>query len=384
MPRLILIVLCVGILLPWTAQALEPTTVSVEGVVAITENSEGYLRERALRVALEQAVFEVARLFLSPDSVEFDEERVREALSPRAPSFVLTYRVEGTPRRRTSRLDPSVKEYVLGLTATVDAAPVRAELRSLGLLRSASDRPSVVVHVVAAPPIFSGAGSLLSAFERYVGERLRDEDFVVVEPALRPGAESRVRSALDLAGGVGADLGLDLVVSWTERRLSARVNGGIAEVRGTARRARDGFEVASARFEAPAYHPDLDEAFVRAVEAVQVQLVENLILQLSRNWGAMAQDDEPVTLQLFNVSSYVQVEAVQDTLRNVLGASGARLQGLGPYHAELLVEGPLSAGALQDRLAAVTFDGFRLEPVRVERDRVDLRVVAPEPAEARP
>jgi hypothetical protein len=382
--RLAPVVLCLGMLLPWMARALEPTTVSVEGVVAITEESEGYLRERALRVALEEAVFEVARLFLSPDSVEFDEERVREALSPRAPSFVLTYRVEGTPRRRISRLDPSVQEYVLGLTATVDAAPVRGELRSLGLLRSAGDRPSVVVYVVAAPPIFSGAGSLLSAFERYVGERLRGEGFVVVEPSLRPGAESRSRSALDLARSVGADLGLDLVVSWTERRLSARVNGGIAEARGTARRARDGFEVASARFDAPAYHPDLDEAFVRAVEAVQVQLLENLIQQLGRNWGAMAQDDEPVTLQLSNVSSYVQIEAVQDRLKNVLGASEARLQGLGPYHAELLVEGPLSAGALQDRLAAVAFDGFRLEPVQVERDRVDLRVVPSEPEEGGP
>jgi len=383
-PRLTTVALWLGMLLPWTAQALEPTTVSVEGVVAITEQSEGNLRERALRVALEEAVFEVARRFLSPDSIEFDEERVREALSPRAPSFVLTYRVDGTPQRRVSRLDPSVQEYVLGLTATVDAASVRGELRSAGLLRSSIDRPSVVLHVVTVPPIFPGASSLLSAFERYVGERLREEEFVVVEPALRPGTEPEVRSAAELARGVGADLGLDLVVSWSERRLSERINGGIAEIRATARRARDGSEVASARFDAPAYHADVDEAFVRAVEAVQVQLVENLILQLNRNWDAMAQEDEPVTLQLLNVSSYMQIEAVQTTLKNVLGAAEARIQGFGPYHAELLVEGPLSAGALQDRLAAIVFDGFRLEPVQVERDRVDLRVVPSEPADAGP
>jgi hypothetical protein len=46
----------------------------------------------------------------------------------------------------------------------------------------------------------------------------------------------------------------------------------------------------------------------------------------------------------------------------------------------LLFEGPLSAGALQDRLAAVAFEGFRLEPVRVRRDRVELRVARREPA----
>ena len=123
MPRVTALAFCVAVLLPWMAEALEPTTVTVDGAVVVTEKTEGNLRERALRVALEEAVFEVARLFQTPDSLEFDEERVREALSPRAPAFVLTYRLDGVPRRRVSRLDPSVEEYVLGRTATVDAAP---------------------------------------------------------------------------------------------------------------------------------------------------------------------------------------------------------------------------------------------------------------------
>ena len=44
------------------------------------------------------------------------------------------------------------------------------------------------------------------------------------------------------------------------------------------------------------------------------------------------------------------------------------------------VEISLSPGALQDRLATVLFDGFRLEPVETGRDRVELRVEPiPEP-----
>ncbi len=63
-------------------------------------------------------------------------------------------------------------------------------------------------------------------------------------------------------------------------------------------------------------------------------------------------------------------------LSDVLGAREAHVVALGPRSAELVVEGPLSAGALQDRLAAVPFEGFRLEPVRVRRDRVELRVAS--------
>jgi hypothetical protein len=73
---------------------------------------------------------------------------------------------------------------------------------------------------------------------------------------------------------------------------------------------------------------------------------------------------------------------VRKLLSDVLGARKAQIRFLGPRSAELLFEGPLSAGALQERLAAVPFEGFRLEPVQVRRDRVELRVArreAPSP-----
>jgi len=139
-------------------------------------------------------------------------------------------------------------------------------------------------------------------------------------------------------------------------------------------RADDGSEVALARFEAPAYHADPDEAFARALEAVQAQVAQNLALQLRRNWRVLAKETGPVELRLLNATSLVQVNAVRETLRNVLGAEEVTLVTLAPWIAEMRVTGPLSPGALQDRLVSAAFEGFRLRPVEVARQLVELRV----------
>ena len=118
------------------------------------------------------------------------------------------------------------------------------------------------------------------------------------------------------------------------------------------------------------------------VEALEDQLARNLLMQLDRNWRALSPDDAPVYLRLSNVSSYRQIEAVRRLMSDVLGADRAQVLSLGPRSAELVFQGPLSAGALQERLAAVPFDGFRLEPVEVRRDRVELRVARIGPAAA--
>ena len=110
MPRPLLI----AALLLVTAQpalALEPTTVKVEGRAPFEPGRAGRAAQAALDNALEEAVMEVARLYL-PERVlatPGTEERVRESLGPRAPAFVLTYRRQGAPVARPSRLPALAK-----------------------------------------------------------------------------------------------------------------------------------------------------------------------------------------------------------------------------------------------------------------------------------
>lgn len=374
--RALALALALGALAPPVAAlALEPTTVRVEGVVTLSPGLGSVeARERAFRAALEEAVFEVARGFASPTVLELEEPRIREALAPSAPGFVLTYRVHGAPQRRPSGGTPGAEELVLTVTATVDAGQVRDHLQAAGLLRAEGDRPSVALWV--HPAADDELDSLLTRLEAGLARRLERAGYIVVDPALRPGA-ARARSALDLARVLGADLGVDVGVGWRERELQAQVSSGVATVRLLALRTRDAVALAEGRFEAPAHHADRDEAILRALEALQSQVGDNLVLQLDRNWRALGRDEGPVTLALSNVTSLLQVEAVQRTLRNVLGAEQTALVELGPSRAAIEVQGPLSPGALQERLTAIAFEGFRLEPLEVRPRGVDLRV-APE------
>jgi hypothetical protein len=218
--------------------------------------------------------------------------------------------------------------------------------------------------------------ALFNDFEQELMRALEARGYVIVDPALHRGGAS-YGGALELARGLGADVAVELVVRWRQREMSNRMVGGTAEVRVQALRARDGSQLAQARFDAPAYHEQPEEALLRGLEALEAQVADNLIQQLERNWGELTREDGPVLVRLTNVTSFGQVDTVQRTLRDVLGAQSADLVELGPGSAELRVKGPLSPGALQDRLSAVRYDGFSLEPVAVTRGEVNLRVLGP-------
>ena len=356
--------------------ALEPETVSVLGRVDIDPKNAMAARDQALRVALVEAALEVARSIVPPDVMQFEEERIREAFEAEAGGFVITYRVSGPVGARPSLETPGQQEFLLGLSATVDAARVRERLRSLGVLRERTDRASFVLRVRQATAGAAGSPAPLNVFAHELTRRLQAAGLVAVDPALRAAGPGHSESTLELARLLGADLAIDVSVSWHQRDPRAPVLGGLAEVRAQARRTQDGSEVALSRFDAPAYHGDPDEAFARALEAVQPQVAENLILQLERNWKVLAQESSTVQVRLVNATSMLQVEAVQKTLRGALGAQEASLVALAPWAAEISVRGPLSPGALQDRLVASVFDGFRLQPVEVSQGLVELRVEA--------
>ncbi len=364
-------------LLAATAKTAEPVVVTVEGIVPVDTRATYSLRDRALAEAIVAAVVDASRRFLPPATFAVDEEReaLRARLRDVAPSFVLTYRVDGSLARRPQLENPDLEEVVLVLTASVDAGQLREFLRASGLLRDAGNRPSIALRVSPAAGLSpSESAGLLAGFEQFLLRHLEAGGFVLVEPALRPSGLESPEDALALARSLGADLALDVRVGWRPRLAESRVVGGVAEVRVRALRAHDGVEIARSRFEAPGYHDDRQEAVVRALQALGDQVAQNLQLQLERNWQTLARERGPVELQLRNVTSLLQTTAVRDVLSNALDARRVALVALGPGSAEMQVEISLSPGALQDRLATFAFDGFLLEPIATTRDRVELRV----------
>lgn len=380
--RLSAIVLAIALCAAWPAHALEPLTVSSEGVVAAGSATETPPRDAAFQAALVAAVFQVARGLVPPERFEREAERLRTELAPQAQSFVLTYRTAGPLTRRPSKLDPEVSEWVLPVTARVDTPQLRAWLVRSGFLRDAGERPSLVMRVrptgdlAAAPPV--GA---LSHLQETLRAKLKDQQFVLIESALRQGDDSEPRSALELARGVGADVGVDLDVSWRPNpQTEGGISGGVAEVRARALRSDDGSELAIARFEAAGYNALREEAIAQALLAVEPQLALNLGQQLERNWQAQTTGDRPVDLELESVSNLIQVGAVRRALLGPLAAKSAEIRELRPGGATLQVVSALSAGALQERLANLHFDGFALAPVEAGAGRARLRVELAAPA----
>ncbi len=365
-------VLAVALGAPLAALAIEPVTVEVEGVVELDASNASTARDRAFQAALLEAVLEVVGRYVPAARLELDRERFREALAPVAAAAILTYRVHSDSGARVSASDLVSREYAVRLTASVDAAQVRAQLQSLRLVADSRERPSVVL-LVRPDRSAPARDSSLVGLEDSVKQRLAAEGFVIVEPALRRGG-LHAASAVGFARALGADVGVDISARWRERGVGTRVLGGTLALEVRALRVEDGFEVAIARFEAPAYHDDPAEAQVRAAEALQGQLADNLLLQLERNWEALADPGRPIRVVLSSVTSLWQAERVSDALAGPLRAESVSIAALAPRVVELRVEAPLSPGALQDRLSSLPFDGFRLEPVKVERDRVELRV----------
>ena len=323
------------------------------------------------------AVVAASRRFLPAARLAVEENlaELTETLRDSAPRFVLTYRVDGPVFSRPRADNPDLEEAVLPLTATVDGGQLRDFLREHGLVDAAGDQPSIALRVAPAVGLTPlEALGPLAGFEQILLRRLESSGFVVVEPALRLSGYSREDDAVALARSLGADIALDVRVAWRDRVAGSRVVGGVADVRIRALRADDGVEIARSRFEAPGYHEDREEAVVRALQALGEQVAQNVELQLERNWQTLTRDQGPVRLHLMDLTSLLQANAVSKAVSASLDAEWVSLVGLGPGTAEMQVQIALSPGALQDRLAAVLFDGFRLEPVATSRDRIELRV----------
>ncbi len=358
------------------AAAIEPLSVRVKGSVEVEAAELAAGPDLAFNAALVEAALEVAREMVPPERMEAEEERLRQAFARRAPGFVLTYRVEASEGPLRSPDNPRKRRFSASLQITLDAALVREALAALGVLQG-WNQPSIVTRAVRTDLDPRAPGVPLEPFSRFIARRLETEGFVLIDPLARGEvASDPVGSVLDLGRDLGADVVVEFGVRWRPRPSVSDLAAGATEVRVLALRVRDGSEIARAHFEGPAYHEDPDEAFARGLEAVQDQVVENLVLQLGRNWKALAKQDGPILLRLLNVSSLHQVERVQRSLRRQLGAREAVLSGLAPAIAELEVQGSLSPGALHDRLVGLTFEHFQLFPVGVSRQLVEVRVQA--------
>ncbi len=359
------------------ARAVEPVQVTVEGRVEASSEELAGARDRAVEAAIVEAVVGVARELVGRPLLEPDVELLREALAPRAPALILTYRIEPGGALRPVPGEPELFQYVVRVTAAVDAAQLRRELDRVAFLGGGGGQPSVLVLVRGGSGGRRGRPDVrLEPLERSIRQDLRRHEFVVLDPGVLPGPDPEERSALELARTAGADVAVDVDVTLRRTGIGRRIVGVVAEVTARAIRVQDGFELARVQLDTPAYHTDPDEATMRALDAVQEPLAQNLRVQLERNWGVLASERGPLSLIVRGVTGFSQVIAVWNLLSSGREVEGVELRALAPGRAEFSLREAPSSGVLQARLARAELPGFRLEPLAIAADRLELAVRA--------
>jgi hypothetical protein len=290
------------------AQRIDPVTVEVEGRVAGPKGGALPARDALLRAALLEAVVEVTRRSLAPAVFEAQQDAIRAALEPKARSFVLTFR--SGPSHQQAALEPGMVEYLQPVAATVDGRRLRSFLAAAGWAPLEATRPSLVLCIspqAGLPPGDEGDAPV-ERLRRFVAGELEAREFILIEPGVREGAPGCELGALGLARALGADIGIELAVSSrSQPGGGTSPRSAIAEVVLHGQRAVDGSELALGRFEGVGHHDAPSEALTRALEAIQPQVVDNLVLQLGRNWQEIASAVGPIELVLVGVTGLAQV-----------------------------------------------------------------------------
>jgi hypothetical protein len=357
------------------AGAVEPVQITVEGRAEAKAAELAGARDQALQAAIVEAVVGVARDLVQRPLSEPDVELLRESLAPRAAALILTYRIEPGGALRPIPDEPELYQYVVRVTAAVDASALRRELDRVAFLGGSGGRPSVLVRVRGGSGGRGGRPDVrLEPLERAVRQDLRRHEFVVLDPGVLPGAAPEERTAVELARSAGADVAVDVDVGLRRTGIGRRIVGVVAQVTARAIRVQDGFELARVQMDTPAYHTDPDEAAMRALDAAQEPLARNLRVQLERNWGVLASERGPLSLVVRGVTGFSQVMAVWEFLSNGREVEGVQLRALGPGRAEFSLREAPSSGVLQSRLARAELPGFRLEPLAIAADRLELTV----------
>ncbi len=355
------------------ALAAEPVTVTVEGRALTSATDTVGARDDAIRAALLEAAIEIAQTLLRVPVAEEELELLYAELAPVAGGVILTYRIEPGGELRAVPDSPDELAYVVSVTATVDARQLRTELQLIGYLSTGPAQPSVVIAVRIDSFGDERASDVrLEPLEKALRKELESHGFIVMEPGLLPGADPRSRTASELARAVGADVAVDVGVRLRRTYVQRHVVGIVAEVSAYAVRVRDGFELAEVRLDTPAYHLNPDEATMRAVDAVREPISRNLRIQLEQNWSALLPEDRPTLLVLHGVTRFAQVSAVYSLLEEGGGIDGVELRTLGPGQAEFALLAAPSPGVLQSRLMRAKLPGFRLAPLSIAADRIEV------------
>ncbi len=362
--------------------------VAVEGVAAVIGGNAAAARDKALDDALRRAVEQAVGTFISTDSMTERYRIIHDKILVQSAGYVKNYRI------LTEKQQDNL--YRIKIHAEVGNTALRNDLQALGLLQVLAEKPKVMVIMEekVAGMFGTNAWEAIGQAESTLIEELLANGFTVVDAQTVKANIPRDRALRMLSGdnqaaaaaGLQAGAQLVLVGKAMSKNAGGRVMGSSlqslqAVVQARAIRADDAFVIASRSARAAHAHVDEMQGGTIAIEKASKNLANNLIQDVQQNWrGETYGRSRQVTIALTGLVSYRHLMAVMDFLKK-------EMQGVKEVHqrsfiigsAELMVDYTGKANHIAQELSLRKFTGFRLEPLTVTPNRLDVKAVLEKP-----
>jgi hypothetical protein len=278
------------------------------------------------------------------------------------------------------RKDPSY--YLFALMAFLFGGTALAGAQSV-------EKPKVMVVIdEKVAGVFGTTGwETVGQAESTLAQRLRAAGFQVVDPQTvrRNIARDKALRLLDgdeqAAVLAALQFGAQIVI--TGQAISKNAGGKLlgtnmqtlqATVQARTASSDDGHVIASRSAQGSQAHIDEVQGGVLAIEKASREVADGLVADLQMARSAAAPRE--VTLVIGGLVSYRHLMAIRQFLESGLpGVKGVQVQQFAQGTAELGVQFASKSAAVADDLASRKFTGFRLDPISVTHNRIDLQAV---------
>lgn len=272
----------------------------------------------------------------------------------------------------------------LAVLGAVLAAPPPAQAQP-------AERPRVMVVIEEkVAGVFGTTGfETVGQAESTLARQLAAAGFPVVDPQTVRRNIARDKALRLLEGDqqaatlAGLQFGAQVVI--TGQAISKNAGGKLlgtnmqtlqAVVQARAVSSDDGRVLASRTAQGSQAHIDEVQGGALAIEKASLEVAEGLIAELQAAWSRRAQGPADLTLVIAGLVSYRHLMAVRQFLETGLkGVKAVQVRQFAQGTAELGVQFAGPATAVADDLARRKFTGFRLEPISVTPNRLDLQAV---------
>jgi hypothetical protein len=389
----VILPLCLFILtgLFWrTAPALAATTVMAEGVAAL-HGHPAVARERALDDALRRAVEQAVGIQVSADTLTERYRVIHDKILAQTSGYIRTYRI--ISEKRTNGL------FRVKISAEVATGNLRNDLQSLGLLQVLAERPSLMVimeeQVVCRYETDIGddpvrlrediGQSEASLIETFINNGFRVVDSKTVKAVLNRrqallilNGDNRAASAAGLqAGAQIVIVGKAMAKSAPANIRNTNMQSVQATVQARAIRSDDAVVITARSVHRAKAHIDAMQGSAMALEAAGQELGNLLGRDILNKWQEEVYGRKrEVTLAITGLGSLSNLQAVSDYLKkNMQGVKAVYQRSYVAGNAELMLDYSGKSSHVAAELALHKFAGFRLEPVSVTPNRLDVRVI---------